>query len=432
MPFDGAHKRQGNDPKKPDANGWDSGSDDDEPDDGWDSDPDEHPTKPDHPKAAPDHRRPRKPRKKNTRLRDWLLARLDAEHQDIIEEFLEVDENVIRTGGLHHIPMEEMMTPYPISRVIAVRTYQILRFMGMLDIHRPMSTITFMDLMAGTGVDGFAMKEIYGRQVNLIVCDVDPVRAQFMKLLYIEHNANPGGECKGESSQEHAIKSVQVEARDAEKITIPNIDVLYLDPVWPTHKFLPYTINATELSQFIDQRLDDVPTLRMVIIKVSSDWIYGPLKDHLMQLCGKKQLCLEEFFPAGGKKKGDTHNGQILDRAMALQTTSTHWLRPGLKSLPGNKPPDWNYQWNTTFTYTDDVPGGMEAYCGKMRIIYITRDRQADKLLVHGARAPTSVEDPILWNLGGLHAPKTIPAAAAASASDLPAGFTTLDVSCFM
>lgn len=374
---------------------------------------------------APDHHE--KYRKHEERLLGWVLQKLDPEHQKMIMEFLKISKRAVNEG-LEATPMDEMMTPYPISRVIAVRTYQILYSMNMVDIRNPMSTITFLDLMAGTGVDGFAMKQILGRHVNVIASDIDPVRAQFMKQLLIEHTSNPNEDCKGKDSEERALKSVQVQVADAEKAILSNVDVLYLDPPWPLDQAKDYKIGETELSEFVDKHLSMVPTLRMVIIKVSSKWSKSSLKQKLRELCDKQRMCLEVFFPIGGHasiKSQRTRN--MIGPAEPIANLSSHYRPPG-SGLPMPQP--WDIDWNRTMTTTEDMPGGVAAYSGEVRILYITRKEQQPT----SGSIDESFADDVLWTLNGLLTVNQSEQQqyASPSSSDLPANFRSLDISCFM
>jgi 16S rRNA G966 N2-methylase RsmD len=356
----------------------------------------------------------------------WLLKYLGSHTAELIDRFMRDQMADARKHGTSEndvtATIDMMMTPYPLSRVFVVRMYQILQSMGMLDYNDPLSTVSFMDPMGGTGADAFAVMSLLHPQVVITAGDIDPVKAKFMEHLLNQYSK---GESEVDQAQRSTVHAANVHTSNVETMQMPNIDILYLDPPWPRDSNQHYMIGTTTLPAFVEKKFQEIPTLRMVVCKVSATYTLGPSYPAFMDMCKKHNMRMEEFWPVASTKTQRDENGKPTKggRMKRVEAVKVHYAPEGMPEVSG-----WNNAW-------DEKISGIPGYPGTVRFIIIIR------LMNHAGKSTNMATRKIQMGGGTIQRlwPRPNPTKVASAALPLmeidqtgTSLSTHLDVSCFL
>lgn len=300
------------------------------------------------------------------KLEAWILNGLDQDHADLMRAIIKHSHKIHGENATEQqTKIEELMTPWMLSNIMAVRLYQIAQSIGILSSKDLNTRMVFFDPMGGTGIDCLAMQHQFRQQVIISASDIDMTKVNYINTLLLGT-----GECF--EDEEKTRNSIAVRRGDAAKLLKPNIpvyniDVLYLDPLWPKDAKTPYMIGEKELHDFIQGIFEKVGSLRIVVCKVSKNYAQGDTQKNLEKLCKAQGWGMEEFWP------------------LAID------LDPATTIVKKKDIPKWDYHENMKITgqpeesvMVKDEKTGKERdsriqnYGGQIRFVYIFRENSIE------------------------------------------------------
>ena len=313
--------------------------------------------------------------------REWLLNRFPPSQKDLMMKFIQELKDKKQLHG--HAGLDEMMTPYSLSLIMARRLEQILSAMNIVNKKKPASSFTFMDPMGGSGADALAIIETFHKHTVVTPAEIDPTKAKHMERLLDSYNKgtllenHPHGNAK--DKHERALCIVQSMSIEHLKDTMSNLDVLYLDPPWPVKLEDEYMIGKTSMTNFIKEIFKKNARLQVIICKVSSQYAEKvgegkSTKKQLMDMCMDQRMRLEEFFPAGKEetirpKKGKPIPGKLLEPVTVL--------KPGAGAITV---PAWDQKWLHEFMHLDNTETELPGYGGTIRFLFISKKKDLEAI----------------------------------------------------
>ena len=278
---------------------------------------------------------------REAKLEKWILKGIqDESDKQLIRNFIH-ESKMEHDMDPSQANIDAMMTPYPLSRMMAARLSQILSALDIMKFSRTASSFAFMDPMGGSGADTLAICEIFHGHVCTIAADVDPVKVQHMRRLLKAFNN--GTQVAKQSQEEHSHRQVYM-GSVLDLADIPYIDVLYLDPPWPLNlQDDEYMIGTQTMTAFIENIFKVNPRLQVVVCKVSKDYERWPMdyptKNQLVKMCTTNNMRMEEFWPGAYQEGYEGQNGWQKGHYLVSDKEVV-----GAPNHPVVKP--WNNAWN--------------------------------------------------------------------------------------